>query len=221
VLEDGEQCEGGDVLKCKDCIIQDGFMCPDAVRDTDFQNVLGKKVALKDNNGVETLIYVIDPATNNSMPETCLGELLCTSDLYSPVNDEVTVPYKGYYCPTVCEKFPVPEWFEYKESSSLTPIDECADGTSDCDINAFSEETADGIGFKCACDKDFFTGKIGGKECLQSGAEIRVHAIAKSAPSNNADAAVVFRTEIVSLLMQKEYIRQGTGYELVTVDLIR
>jgi len=101
------------------------------------------------------------------------------------------------------------------------PIDECADGTSDCDINAFSEETADGIGFKCACDKDFFTGKIGGKECPQSGAEIRVHAIPKSAPSNNADAAVVFRTEMVSLLMQKEYIRQGTGYELVTVDLIR
>jgi len=116
VLEDGEQCEGGDVLKCKDCIIQDGFMCPDAVRDTDFQNVLGKKVALKDNNGVETLMYVIDPATNNSMPETCLGELLCTSDLYSPVNDEVTVPYKGYHCPTVCKKNPVPEWFEYKES---------------------------------------------------------------------------------------------------------
>ena len=217
VLEDGEECEGGDVSRCLQCEIQSGFLCLNAFR-TDI-DVRGKRIELVQEGGINVLKKAVDSMFPDGFNETCLGAELCTAQEFTNAVNNPGVQNDGWYCPSVCDKFTADEGFEYKQSCTLTPIDECSDGTSECDSNAFCSEPATGIGYDCRCDSDFFVGKIGGKECLESGIEL-VMKVKQLDPSLIATDVVTLRTSFINYLMQKGYIRTGGTYSNVTVDLI-
>jgi len=217
VLEDGEECEGGDAARCLLCQIQPGFLCLNAFR-ADI-NVRGKRTELVSEGGINVLKMAVDGTFPEGFDETCLGAELCQAEQFVGAADNPGVENDGWYCPSVCDKFTSGGGLEYKQSCALTPIDECKDGTSECDSNAFCVETPTGIGYDCRCDSDFFVGKIGGKECLESGIELVMKVKQLDAALLMADV-VALRTTFVNYLMTKGYIRTGGVYSHVTVALI-
>jgi len=217
VLEDGEECEGGDAARCLLCQIQPGFLCLNAFR-ADI-NVRGKRTELVSEGGINVLKMAVDGTFPEGFDETCLGAELCQAEQFVGAADNPGVENDGWYCPSVCDKFTSGGGLEYKQSCALTPIDECKDGTSECDSNAFCVETPTGIGYDCRCDSDFFVGKIGGKECLESGIELVMKVKQLDAALLMADV-VALRTTFVNYLMTKGYIRTGGVYSDVTVALI-
>jgi len=112
VLEPGEQCEGKDELKCKQCIIQPTYMCIDARRSV--SNSIGQQVEWKTNAhvaGGRELVLRSPPVAEQCM-QINLGVV---GGIYQPVM--VTAVAKDFfYAIFTCNLFPVHEFFEFKDS---------------------------------------------------------------------------------------------------------
>ena len=217
VLELGEECEGTNDLKCKLCIIQAPYMCINARRS--IQNVIGKQVEWQTNVNVAggRELVLRSPEVAEQCMEINLGVV---GGMYQPIT--VTAVEKDFfYAIVTCNLFPADNFFEFKDSCTQSPIDECVTGKSNCDTNAFCIEPVDKIGYSCECNPDYFVGKLHGELCYESGVEIIVKITGKVGgdPQDRANM-ISLRRSIIQMLIDDNYIRTGSGYPFVTIGLV-
>jgi len=102
-----------------------------------------------------------------------------------------------------------------------SPIDECTDGTSNCDANVFCIEPLDKIGYSCECDPNYFVGRPHGELFYESGVEIIIKVTGKINGDNmDRNTMVILRRSIMTVLIEDDYIRTGPGYQHVDIALL-
>jgi len=179
IVQSGETCDDGNdagLDGCSSsCTLESGYMCYSSVR----RNIFDAGEA-----GVRVLWGTGNPRMLNvsGTAEACTGEKICKQDsiawqpeLWAAVynRSSASLPPAGFYCSDFCEDtFEPPFGHEFKGSCQPRPVDECVRGLTECDENAYCLEPADGIGYSCRCDADFFASDFRGRECQRSGVEL-------------------------------------------------
>ena len=179
MLQSGETCDDGNNAAfdgcSSSCTLEAGYMCQNSLRSNMF-DAAQVGVRVRWGTGKPRTLIVSDIA------ESCTGEQICKQDsiawqptLWASVynRNSTSLPPAGFYCADFCaETFEPPYGHEFASSCQPRPVDECIRGKTTCDTNAYCLEPANGIGYSCRCDPDFFVSAFHGHECQTSGIEL-------------------------------------------------
>jgi len=197
-------------------------MCTNA-RQT-LSNSIGQQIEWQNNASVvggRQLVLLLD---SDLLPiaEQCTEiNMGIVGELYSPLV-ETAVAKDFFYAISTCKFFLPDTYFEFRDSCVQTPLDECVAGLSECDKNAFCIEPANGIGYLCECDPNYFVGKHNGSLCYESGVEIIMNITATTSGNAQSDREmmVVLRRNIMQILISNSYIYTGVEYPDVDIALL-
>jgi len=268
-----EQCDDGNIIDgdgCSStCQLEVSYGCENSYREKNSYNTPGFKVEwLNDDGSFGTIgigtmtIYNGLDGNPEARPERCTGEYICRlndeNELWPAISeyssyawqDSTIIPPSGHYCTNLCYLFPPPPLYDMRgtqERHSCRPIDidECQQGTTQCDRNAFClNQGADGQrvqpdfpdgttlpeyqyfedkeGYACECDKNYFVSALKGRECEMNGVEIVFYLIGKT--NGNVESKnnlMSYRKAIFREMWKKEYIVfQGRNFDpLETLEL--